>query len=64
MTFNRGKKHKYLGMALEYSKEGACQITMFGNLKLILENFDKIDTNVIGTKKRAAPMNLFTVHED
>ena len=29
MTVNRGKKHKYLEMTLDYSKEGACQITMF-----------------------------------
>ena len=41
MTVNIGKKHKYLGMTLEYSKEGACQNTMFENLKAILETFEK-----------------------
>ena len=33
ITVNRGKKHKYLRMTLNYSKEGACKITMFENLK-------------------------------
>ena len=64
MTVNRGKKHKYIGMTLDYSKEGACQITMFENLKTILETFDKIYTKAKGTIKSAAPANLFTVQED
>ena len=51
-------------MTLDYSKEGACQITMFENLKAILETFYKIDTKAKGTKKSAAPENLFTVQED
>ena len=29
ITVNRGKKNKYLGTTLDYSKEEACQITMF-----------------------------------
>ena len=44
MTVKRGKKHKYVGITLDYSKEGACQITMFENKKSILKTFDKIDT--------------------
>ena len=64
MTVNRGKKHKYIGITLNYSKEGACHITMFENLKTILETFDKIYTKEKGTKKSAAPANLFTVQED
>ena len=44
MTVNRVKKNKYLGMSLNYSEEGDCQITMFENLTAILETFDKIDT--------------------
>ena len=63
MTFNRGKKHKYLGMTLDYSKEEACQITMFENMKAILGTFEKIDTKAKGTKKSVAPENLFTVQE-
>ena len=63
MTVNRGKKHKYLGMTLGYSKEGACQISMFENLKAVLETFDKIDAKSNGTKKSAVPSNLFTVQE-
>ena len=35
MIVNRGNKHKYLGMTLDYSKEGACLITMFENMKSI-----------------------------
>ena len=61
MTVNTGKKHKYIGMTLKYSKEGACQNTMFENLKSILETFEKIDTKSKGKKKSAAPANLFTV---
>ena len=57
MTVNRGKKHKYLGMTLNYSKERAFQITMFENLKSILETFENIDTEAKGTKKIAAPAN-------
>ena len=63
MTVNRGKKYKYLSMTLNYSKEGACRITMFEDLKAILQTFDKIDTKAKGTKKNAAPENLFTVQE-
>ena len=36
---------------------------MFENLKDILETFDKIYTKSKGTKKSAAPANLFTVQE-
>ena len=64
MTVHRGKKHNYRGMALEYSEEGACQINMFENIKAVLENFDKIDTKVKGTKKSPDLANLFTVQED
>ena len=60
MTFNRGKKYNYLGMTIDYSSEGDFQITMFENLKAILETFDKIDTKEKGTKKSAATANLFT----
>ena len=42
MTVIRGKKYKYLGTKLDYSKEGACQITRFKNLKAILEPFEKL----------------------
>ena len=51
-------------MTLDYSKEGACQITIIENLKAILETFDKIDTKAKDTKKSAAPANLFTVQAD
>ena len=36
MIVNKGKKHKYIGMKLNYSKEESCQITMFENLKSVL----------------------------
>ena len=63
MTSNRGKKYKYLRMTLNYSKEGAFHITMFENLKSILETFDKIDTKAKRTKKSAELASLFTVQE-
>ena len=37
---------------------------MFENMETILETFEKIDTKAKGTKKSAAPSNLFTVKED
>ena len=49
MKVNRGKKQKYLGMTLDHSKEGACHITMFENMKDILETFEKIDTKAKNT---------------
>ena len=64
MTFNRGKKHKYLGMTLDYSKEGASPINMIENLKSILETFDKVDRKAKVKNKRAAPANLCAVQED
>ena len=64
MTFNRGKKHKDLGMKLNYSKGGACKILMFEILKSILRIFDKIDTKAKGTNKSAVLANLFSVEED
>ena len=42
MKVNRGKKQKYLGMKLDYFKEGACLITIYENLKEILETFEKL----------------------
>ena len=51
-------------MTLDYSREGACKITMFENMKAILETFDKIDTKAKGTKKSTSQSNLFTVKED
>ena len=41
MIVNRGKKHKYLGTKLDYSKELDCHITMFENMEAILETFEK-----------------------
>ena len=64
MTVIRGNKHKYFGITLDYSKEGACQITIFEYLKAILETFYRIDTKSKGKNKSAAPANLFTVKED
>ena len=54
MIVNRGKQYSYLGMTLDYSKEGACQINMFENMNSILDPFDKIDTTAKGKKKTAA----------
>ena len=59
MTVNIGKKHKYLGMTLDYYKEGACQITMFENMEAILETFDKIGT-IERVQRRAQHRQIYS----
>ena len=54
MTVDRGNKHNYLGMTLDYFKEGACQISMFENLKSILETFFKLYKSKGLKKERSA----------
>ena len=66
MKVHRGKYHKYLGMALDYSHKGECHVTMYNYLDGILEAFDKAveehgDGFILVTKrlpkKTAAPDN-------
>ena len=62
MTVSRGKVHKYLGMTLDYTISGQVQITMINFLYKILIAFYKAKPKGNGTKKSAAPDNLFKVN--
>ena len=64
MTVRRGKIHKFLGMTLDYTVHGQVQIIMIDFLDKVLIAFDKAEPKGGGTKKSAAPENLFKVEED
>jgi hypothetical protein len=55
---SRGKVHKYLGMTLDYTTKGKVDV------QEILNAFDKAEPEGAGTKNRAAPADLFKIHED
>ena len=61
MTVCRGKVHNYLGMKLYYTQKGLCYITMFEQIKEIIQIFEELDPNSKGTKASAEPSNLFIV---
>ena len=75
MKVSRGRKHKYLGMDLDFSARGLCKITMFGYVEDILAAWnvaekipdsDGFQTASSRRKKKtsAAPENLFVIDED
>ena len=64
MTVCRVKVHKYLGMTLVYTICGQVQITSIYFLDKFFIAFDKAEPKGGGTKKSAAPDNLFKVDED
>ena len=64
MAVSRVKAHKYLGTTLDYTVHGQVQITMIDFLDEFLTDFDKAKPKGGGTKKSAAPENLFNVDKD
>ena len=60
MTVRRGKKHDYLGMSLDFSKEGAFVVDMEEYLKEIIKDLPE-DMN--GTATTPAADHLFKVRE-
>jgi hypothetical protein len=73
MKIHRGRTHKYLGMLLDFSHKGQCQVTMHDYIEGILQANDlAIKDHNDGyqivekhrAKKSAAPDNLFMVNED
>jgi hypothetical protein len=40
MKVNRGKTHKYVGMALDFSHKGQCQVTMHDYFDGILQAYN------------------------
>merc|ERR1712085_192705 len=61
MTVRRGKKHDYLGMSLDFSKEGAFVVDMEEYLKEIIKDLPE-DMN--GTATTPAADHLFKVREN
>jgi hypothetical protein len=73
MKVHRGKTHKYLGMALDFSHKGQCQVTMHDYVDGILQAYDLAIKNhndgyqIVEkrhAKTSATPDNLFMVNED
>ena len=75
MVVHRGKKHKYLGMSIDFSKKGITSVSMTDYVKDIVSSWDKasdkLEADGFKTKFRkqsgeptAAPSNLFTVDDD
>ena len=60
MTVVRGKKHRYLGMDLDYSTPGVCQITMVKYIEEILEDFPEEITKSARTPHTD---NLFKIRD-
>ena len=58
MTVHRGKKHDYLGMTLDFSKDGACVVDTKDYLKEVLKDLPE-DMN--GTDTTPAVDHLFKV---
>ena len=64
MTVSRGKKHKYLGMDLDFTMKGEVKVTMVDYTKECIKIFDKVAPLELGTKSSAAVSNFFEVDED
>jgi hypothetical protein len=73
MKVHRGKTPKYLGMPLDFSCKGQCQVTMHDYIDGILQVYDQeIKDHNYGyqidgkrhSKMSAAPDNLFVLNED
>jgi hypothetical protein len=73
MKVHRGKTHQYLGMSLDSSHRGQCQVTLHDNIDGMLQAYnlaikDHNDGYQIIVKRHAktsaTPDNLFVVNED
>ena len=64
MTVSLGKKHKYLGMDLDFTTKGEVKATMADYTKECIKIFDKVAPLELGTKSSASASNLFEVDED
>ena len=64
MTVSRGKKHKYLGMDLDFIAKVEVKVTMVGYTKECIKIFDKFAPLELGTKSSAAASNISEVNED
>ena len=64
LTESRGKKHKYLGMDLDFTTKGEVKVTMADYTKKCIKIFNKVAPLELGTKLSAVACNLFEVNED
>ena len=64
MTASRGKKHKYLGMDLDFTTKGEVKVIIADYTKECIKIFDKVSPLELVTKSSAAASNLFEVDED
>ena len=74
MKVARGKKHKYLGMDIDFSVKGIVKISMCDYVKEIIDAWDKVKSadngfqQVVSHKKKckscAAPEDLFKIDKD
>ena len=64
MTVRRGKIYDYLGMKIDYTQKGLCFITMFKQIKEIIEIFEELDPKSKGTKESAVPSNFLIVRDE
>jgi hypothetical protein len=64
MIVNRGKKHTYLGMQLDFTVPGQVSVSMLDYVREIVETFEKEAPLSVGTKTSAAPADLFRVNPD
>lgn len=60
ISVSRGDKHTYLGMALDYSEEGKCQITMSSYTKEIIDAFPEV---INGSSSMPAVDHLFKIRD-
>ena len=61
LTVSCGKKHDYLGMVIDYSRDGAVIITMFDFISNMLKELP-LDRD--GKSATPAPLHLFAVDEN
>lgn len=60
MTATRGKKHRYLGMDMDYSKAGTLSVTMISCIDSIIKDFPELIERAVRTLHTD---NLFKVRD-
>jgi len=61
LTVSHGKKHDYLGMVIDYSRNGAVTITMFDFISNMLK---ELPSDMDGVSATPDPLHLFAVDEN
>ena len=64
MTVSHGKIHQYLGMTLDFTVPGQVTVSMYGYVKEIIKAYAMVEPQAKGTKRSAAPTDLFVVDKD